>query len=254
MNLEKIVAVTPIYQANPSELEVLSITHSLRNLALIEHYYIAPTGLDISRYRNISEHSRFLYFPPIYFESHRNYNQLCYEVEFYRTFAERFEYLLILQTDAIVVGTSKDLYYWTTQPYDFIGAPESVQHRYNLEGLQSYHKLKGVFHPVVIQGLNGGLSLRRLAGVISALECNTELANFFRSYAGGVGEDIFFCVMSRASKVKFLTPNEIIASDFALTANISSWLGFRDNALPFGFHAWYRNQSDKDCVFEILGR
>ena len=51
----------------------------------------------------------------------------------------------------------------------------------------------------------------------------------------------------------FRVPNELTASDFALTANFKGWNALNAGELPFGFHAWYRQPEDERFVGELVG-
>jgi hypothetical protein len=105
--------------------------------------------------------------------------------------------------------------------------------------------------PIVLSGGNGGLSLRRISAVQSVLSEYKELAAFFRGYGVGIGEDIFFSVVGRVAE-HFQVANEITASRFAITDKFEEWIQFNKGQLPFGFHAWYRQEADKQYVLSLL--
>jgi hypothetical protein len=208
---------------------------------------VHPEGLDIGYYNERFPASVCQALPAVYFESHANYNQLCYEPWFYGLF-QHFSHLLILQPDAIVV--QPDLAQWCNSRFDYIGAPESHTYTYDIRGIPPFDQLPSLA-PIVLSGCNGGLSLRRLSAIQNVLFEYKELATFFRSYGVGIGEDIFFSVVGRVAE-HFQVANEVTASRFAITDKFNEWMQFNKGQLPFGFHAWYRQEADKQYVLEML--
>lgn len=240
----------PIYKAQLDELEFLSIDHSLAMLSGYDSVFFHPRGLDVSYYQSRFSCAGYLPIPPEFFGSHKAYNQLCYEVNFYRKF-EDYTHLLILQPDAVVLRPEL-LDEWCRGEWDYVGGPETHQYKYDIKGLPPFSQLNA-WHPVLLQGLNGGLSLRRISSMVAALEEYPELTQLFRSHAGGIGEDIFFSLMGRVSKT-MRVPNEMVASRFALTGDFDAWIKLNGGELPFGFHAWYRSMEDRDYILSILGK
>jgi uncharacterized protein DUF5672 len=248
--LDNVQVVIPIYKEKFDELEFFSICHSLNKLGKINVAFIHPEGLKLDFYGNSFAGANFLAFPRFFFESVRAYNQLCYEVGFYKQFRS-FTHILILQPDAIILKPD-ELEYWLMSDFDYLGGPELNCYHYELRSIDPFGKLTSSLHPITLQGLNGGLSLRRVDKIIQALEEYPDLTKYFRSYSGGIGEDIFFSLMSRVTRKSFLIPNEIIASKFALTGNFREWIGFNSDEIPFGVHAWYRKEGDKEFILKLI--
>ena len=236
------VIVVPVYKPALDELEHFSIEYSLARLAGHPVVFIHPEGLDTGYYAERFG-GQYLPLPREFFASHRNYNQLCYETGFYAQFAQ-FSHMLLLQPDALVVSTG--LASWLEAPYDYLGGPEATEYQYDLRTIAPFNRL-GFMEPVRLYGCNGGLSLRRPAAIIDALNEYPELTQVFRSHGVGIGEDIFFSLLGRVSRA-FRVPNEVAASRFAITDNFAQWQAFNDGKLPFGFHAWYRREEDKQLV------
>lgn len=249
--MQKLILVTPIYKETLDQEEFTSVQVSLCKLPNYKHIFICPDSLKIEYYQEKFKNSEYIYFPKDYFFSQWTYNQLCYEVEFYKIFAA-YEFMLIMQTDAIILQPEK-LKYWLESNYDYVGAPESHVYSYDLTGIPPFNKFKKSMNPIRLRGLNGGLSLRRINKFIEIIEENNDITTYFRSHSGGIGEDIFFSLMSRISMKDFKVPNEIMAADFSLTVDFSEWLDFKNNEMPFGLHAWFRKKQDKDLVMNILG-
>jgi len=249
--LKKLIVVTPIYKSFLDPIEFFSISSSLLKMVNYEHTFIAPKSLDITYYKENFQTSGFIFFPDEFFQSHKSYNQLCYEPAFYEIF-QAYEFMLIFQTDAIIVKPEK-IDFWVNENFDYVGAPETILYNYNINQISPFHKLNTALKTISLQGLNGGLSLRRIKKIIEVINEYPELTSFSRKYAGGIGEDIFFCLLSRVSKLGFRLPNEILASNFALTGNFQEWLEFNSWNIPFGFHAWYKNEADKNYILRVIG-
>jgi hypothetical protein len=254
MNVD-VAVLTPAYKSELSGFENISISGSLNRMLesdlSFKHYFICPDSLATGWYEKFFPQSNHVHFPRHFFESRACYNQLCYFPGLYENFLD-YEFMLILQTDAIVLAASR-LKEWIVDIYDFVGAPETAKHNYEISSITPFQPLKGVLHALTFQGLNGGLSLRRTRKCFQVLQEYPELRDLFKHYGGGIGEDIFFGALSKITKKNFILPNEIKASSFALTDNFQLWLEFNKSALPFGFHAWERSNFAKKIVFENLG-
>lgn len=242
--MNNVAIITPIYKNSLFEIEEFSILHSIRILNLYTHIFIHPRNLDLDYYINKFPNSLFLSFDDKYFKSHQSYNQLCYEALFYETFHMNFNFILILQTDAIVISNKLD--HWMNSGYDFIGAPESTLYRYDISSIKKYGDINFLM-PVQFYGCNGGLSLRRISSMINALNNHSELSSFFRNYHIGIGEDVFFSLISKISD-DLKIPNEFISAKFAYTNNFISWNSFNNPSIPMGFHAWYKTIEDFNFV------
>jgi hypothetical protein len=232
--------ITPIYKPKFDEIEQKSISFSISLMPNYDHIFFGPVNLDLSYYKTNYPDSQFATFSDNYFKSHSAYNQLCYETKFYASF-ERYNHILILQPDSIILNPSEILN-WSRSCYDYVGAPEGNLYTYNINGIPPFNSQTNLIKTVSLQGLNGGFSLRRVSKVISALEEYPELVRTFRTYANGIGEDIFFSLMSRITQKGFYTPNEVQASKFALTNNFSSWIEFNKGQLPAGLHRWSEDE------------
>jgi hypothetical protein len=239
--------VIPIYKTSFDEMEYFSINHSLGVLSNYPAVFVHPEGLDLAYYREYFPDGTYLSLPSVYFESHRNYNQLCYQVEFYNLFSH-VSHILILQPDALVARP--DLDRWCASRYDFLGGPECNVYSYDIRGISPFSKLD-YLEPIRLSGCNGGLSLRRINAIVAVLEEYKELTLFFRNYGVGIGEDIFFSLMGRVSD-SFQVANEFAASKFAITEKFPQWIEFNNGNIPFGFHGWYKSESDKTYILKLL--
>ena len=230
-----VITIIPIYKPCIDALEMLSLDISVAALVDREICFIYPQGLDLTFYTSRYPQVNSIVFDAEYFYSVQGYNRLLLSYYFYSKFIN-YQFLLVLQTDAIILRDECD--YWCAQPFDYIGAPwpdgyELFVNAGRFEG--EYGKAVKVFVG------NGGLSLRRIDKCLALLdEFKDILAVFERT---GSSEDLFFSVMGALSN-DFIIPNEIIASRFSMELKPSLYLTINGGHLPMGGHAWWKYEPD----------
>lgn len=235
MVTRKIVVLVPIYKKDLDPLEKYSLDYSLSTLVGRKVIFIGPKSLDRSYYSEHYATIPFHSFAAPCFESVEEYNRLLLSPSFYSRFSG-YKFILILQTDAIVLRDELD--YWCDQPFDYIGSPwpdgyELFLNAGLFEG--SYGKR------VKVTVGNGGLSLRRVKKCLNLLkEFEISLDVFIRT---GSSEDLFFSVMGALSG-DFVVPNEITASRFALELRPSYYFHVNGGQVPMGGHAWWKNEPE----------
>lgn len=236
MPASKGVAITvPIYQSELSELEAFSVAHSINALPGRDIFFVAPEGLNVRHYQSMYPMIPIEYFDAFYFDSIQNYNRLLMGKEFYHRFDE-YEFLLILQTDAVIFYDS--LSHWVKQPFDYIGAPwpEGVEIFVNLDQFEGAYgrRIKALVG-------NGGLSLRRIKKCLTLLDEFPNAINVFTQ--SGSSEDLFFSIMGNLSR-DFILPNEITASNFSMELRPSYYYQVNGKQLPMGAHAWWKYEPE----------
>lgn len=224
-----VVVLVPIYKPCLDSDEQFALDYSLGVLTGREVRFIAPTNLDDSYYRERYPKVGIDRFSSPCFESIQEYNRLLLSVDFYTKYSS-FEFMLILQTDAIVFRD--ELEYWCSTPYDYVGAPWPNVFELNLQT----GRFEGGFSKHVRTHVgNGGLSLRRNGKCIQLLnEFPVEQELFLRA---GSSEDLFFSVLGAVS-CNFVMPNEVTASLFAMEGRPSFYFRINGGRLPMGAHAW----------------
>lgn len=233
--MKDVVTLVPIYKAELNLLEMYSLNYSLDALKGRTVIFIGPKNLDRSYYLEHYSAIPFEAFDAPCFESVEEYNRLLLSPSFYERYSD-YEFILILQTDAIILRDELD--YWCAQPFDYIGAPWP-------EGYELFVNL-GLFegqygkHVKVAVG-NGGLSLRRNRKCISLLKEFEIAISVFAST--GSSEDLFFSVMASLSG-DFIVPNEITASRFSLELSPSYYFHVNGGRMPMGGHAWWRHEPE----------
>lgn len=228
-----VVVLVPIYRATLDPNEQFSIDHSLAVLKGRDVRFIAPEKLDDRYYRERYAGVPIERFASPCFESIPEYSRMLLSVDFYSRYSD-FEFMLILQTDAIVLSDGLD--HWCAQPFDYVGAPWPNTYELSVQT----GRFEGGFSKLVRAHVgNGGFSLRRSKKCIGLLrEFPIELNLFTRS---GSSEDLYFSVMGSLS-CDFILPNEVTASLFAMEGRPSYYFKINGGCLPMGAHAWQINE------------
>lgn len=235
MKTGNVLVLIPIYKDKLDDIERYSVEYSLSALANREIRFIGPQSLDIAYYASHYKNIPFESFPAPCFESIEEYNRLLLSKYFYDRYDD-YEFILILQTDAIVLRDELD--FWCTQPFDYVGAPWP----FGYELFVNLGLFEGSFgrHVRVTVG-NGGLSLRRVDKCKNILsEFATAIDVFCKT---GSSEDLFFSVMGSLSH-DFVVPNEITASRFAMELRPSYYYHVNGGHVPMGGHAWYKTDPE----------
>ncbi|MFA6014055.1 MAG: DUF5672 family protein [Gallionellaceae bacterium] len=231
----KVAILIPIYKVNLDLFEQYSLDHSISVLLGRELFFVGPQDLALNYYSERYPNLPFIPYESVFFSSIKGYNLLLLSQGFYAQF-NQFEFMLILQTDAIVLRD--ELTHWCDQPFDYVGAPwpDSVELFVNI-GRFDGDKGRRVRAMVG----NGGFSLRRIQKCISLLQEFPEAVDYFNR--SGSSEDLFFSFMAPLS-ADFVLPNEITASHFSMELKPSFYYAINGNRLPMGGHAWWKYEPE----------
>ena len=113
--------VIPCHTPDLKPIQKYSLDYSMAILGSRDYFFVLPESLDESYYVTNFKQVAIVRFPDRFFTSSQAYSELCLDDMFYERFASTHEFMLILQTDAIVLRD--ELNYWCSQPWDYIGAP-----------------------------------------------------------------------------------------------------------------------------------
>ena len=235
MSAQQVVAAIPIYQPTLPAMDQYSLDQSVRVLAGRDLVFIAPEGLDISYYQSRYPGLRYEFFQPEYFSSIQGYNRLLLGHPLHDRFSA-YEFLLILQTDAIMFRD--DLDHWCSLPFDYVGAPWPIMYELFVN-LDNFVGDNGKHMKVAVG--NGGLSLRRIRKCVALFDEFPDAINVFRHTASS--EDLFYSVMGALSR-DFVLPNELTASLFAFEMRPSYYYSVNGKRLPSGAHAWWKHEPE----------
>ena len=224
--------IIPVYKADMTANELLSLRRVIH--VLISHPLIlcAPTGLDISAYIAEYQGFRVEYFDKEYFESIAGYNRLMLSPIFYGRFQAN-EYILIYKLDSDVFRDELDL--WCNKGYDYIGAPWVVSPPKNPEAKKPRFDMAKMMLGKVG---NGGFSLRKVKTHLRASKKLGFLIRFFPK-----NEDFFWCCIApRFIKYKRPTLTEALGFSFELAPSMA--FEQNKNKIPFGCHAWEKYEPE----------
>jgi hypothetical protein len=229
--LDRSTIVIPLYRPQLPKDEECALRRSLPLLEGRPVYFIAPRNLDLSWYQERWPRVGIRRFDDAFFASIRGYNLLLLSPDFYRSF-DRHEFMLVLQTDAILL--SDELDHWAGQPYDYVGAPwpQPIEVDVELDRFAGGHRQR-----VRAKVGNGGFSLRRIRKCLALMEEFPQALELFRR--SGSSEDLFFAVMGSLS-VNFVLPGEMAAAQFSLELAPERYFAVQ-RRLPMGAHAWRKH-------------
>lgn len=232
---QRVGIAIPIYQPGLPEMDQFSLDYSVAVLKERAMRFIAPEGMDVSFYRERYPQIGFEFFEPDFFASIQGYNRLLLGKPLHERF-EGHEFLLILQTDAIILRDELD--YWADQPFDYVGAPWPQQYELFVN-LDRFVGDNGKHMKVAVG--NGGLSLRRISKCVALFDEFPDAIAVFRHTASS--EDLFYSVMGNLSN-DFVMPNEVTASRFSMELKPSFYYHVNGNRLPMGAHAWWKYEPE----------
>ena len=226
---KRCVVLIPIYKENLDADEFFSVKASLRHLDDFDVLFIGPELLNIEYYSKKFPSVPFHFFNKDFFASINGYNKLLTSDYFYQSFID-YEYMLVLQTDAILL--KNELSQWIDKGYDYIGAPWPKG--YSLPIKTNAIPLENGILCTSFVG-NGGLSLRNIRSCIQLLHEFSDLALTWQST--GHAEDLFFAFLSTLSDF-FKMPNIKVAARFSHDIDPQYLSKLIGNEIPFGVHAW----------------
>jgi glycosyltransferase involved in cell wall biosynthesis len=227
------IILIPIYREKPDLLERFSLDYSIKAIKKYPICFIGPKCLDPKYYLDRYENSMFLAFENIYFSNIKNYNRLLMSRNFYQQF-NNYDFLMILQTDAIILRDEID--FWCNQPFDYVGAPWPDHYELQIYINAGRFSNEYAKHLKLKVG-NGGLSIRRISKCIALLDEFSEVSDIFSQ--NGYNEDLFFSAMAMLSN-NFVMPNEITASRFSVELEPFYYYRVNGKNIPMGGHAWWK--------------
>lgn len=259
------VVIIPIYKSLPNETEDISFRNNIHVLSKHKISILTHTQLDISYYTRILDREginfQIDYFDKNYFDSLASYNRLLLSEDFYKQYVG-FDYMLITQLDVYVFRDELEM--WCSRGYDYIGAPWFDRFRSS----HDHAKLKKVG--------NGGFSLRKVRAYIYALEYakshnkTISIFNFWNQYEffechkfsfenvwkrvrgidnnlqyylkSSIQEDVIWSQIVPEAIKSFKVAPLKEAIKFSFECDPAYLYELNNKQLPFGCHAWHKNQ------------
>ena len=259
------IVIIPVYKPRLSQYEDTSFRRALTVLNEHPIKLVTHKSLDLETYSRISkEYNKEIgveYFNKSYFKSLKGYNKLLMNKEFYTRFKDH-DYMLIYQLDAYVFRD--ELLYWCNKGYDYIGPPWFQDFLSKEDGKELW------------EVGNGGFSLRNIGRFIEIIEKNDIRHNlrfyyrYFSSFRLGwikrimvstinayitqykINEDYYFVYIGERLNPKLKTPDIETSIRFAFEKSPSYLYEINNQELPFGAHAFEKNQMEEFWSKHIL--
>ena len=224
---KKLCIVIPIYSGKLSHDDIICINLVIKNKGENDLIILAPYGLIIEN-MPIEEY-KYEYFEKQYFRNADSYSRLLMNERFYKRFQNRYEYIFIIQLDALLLKPINDEFYNYFR-YDYIGAPWEppvIGYRCYFKGMSL---IKKILKPRPLSVGNGGASLRNISACIDLIKKNLLAAAIWNT-----GEDVFFSYYGQISNTFKIAPKEI-AYSFAMEQHVEEYM--EKGIIPFAVHAY----------------
>lgn len=237
---KKVCVVIPIYKEKPDRYDRLSLNLIQKNLPCYDRFFITYYGMDMDQYKRYKG-IKTVYFPKRYFQSISTYSRLLLKEKFYRRFIE-YRYMLIVQTDALVLGNAQMLESFTRRGFDYWGArwedpveicSFEIQKDFKRKLLRTLPNCGNYLfkNPKMCCVGNGGLSLRNIRKTIALLQEKKLYAWLWLD-----NEDKFFAYHGQTNRAGYrIAPIELV-DKFSIESMVRSI----DEIRPFGVHGWDR--------------
>lgn len=225
-----LVIVTPVHRDHLSQNEIINLQISLGLNKDFPHYFIVPEGKDFHFLEKEFSKSKLVRLPAVHFESIQTYNKLMLSPELYQLFIE-YEYLLILQLDAILV---QELTIGIFDQYDYIGAPwaRKLYVRSLMGKLHPNNRRLFLFPFRIVQVGNGGLSARNISTMLSLTLYLRSSQRYANQISGTYNEDLVISYWAKRRRLSIPSPS--IAANFFCEQGSETFVEI-PNIL--GFHA-----------------
>lgn len=257
--MKQVCIVIPVHKEIPDDHEIISLQRCRYILSAHDMFLLAPEGLDLTAYLQISRNFVVKYIAPKCLSSIKAYNKMKIDYDFYAMFKD-YKYLLTYETDAYVFRD--ELSFWCTNDADYVGAP----------WFTGYHQQEE--HAMITGVGNSGFSLRNIQKCLSILSRLKDLnlrsiwnnvpfskellrlltfstskfpvlqAKLYvmRAYLSNeyVHEDIFWCKFVPILFPEFKIASSKEALKFSFDASPSRCFELNGGSLPFGCHAWHK--------------
>lgn len=227
---QRLCIIVPIYRPFPKREELISLNRLKQLTSSEDIYFVAPDKLDLSAYE--SYHWKEERFEQKYFKNVDGYTKLLLKQEFYQRFIN-YDYMLICQTDALLLQPARKIYEFMKLPYDYFGAPwpgGTISYQYSFRGLSL---VKRFMKQRVCYVGNGGFSLRNIERTIALLKEKKKYTRIWNS-----GEDQFFAYHGQYNQTGFRIAPPEVAEKFALERDAREKI--ENGLFPIGVHAWMK--------------
>lgn len=237
---KKVCVIIPIYKSKLDPYEKLSINLTEKKLSCFDIYFITYRELNLKNYKEY-RNIKVMYFPKKFFKNTISYSRLLLKEGFYKKFIA-YSYMLIVQTDALILGDAKQLDNFINKRFDYWGArwakPVEIHSFEVNKGMKKIIMerypdfiVNRVFkNPKYCTVGNGGLSLRNIKKTINLIRDKKAYAAVWLG-----NEDKFFAYYGLDNNVNYRLAPASEVDKFSLESFIKQSL---NDVKPFGVHAW----------------
>lgn len=272
MSFSKIVVI-PVYKEIPNDIESYSLINNIKVLENHKISILTYKELDISYYIKLLNSEKLDYqidlFDKSFFSDVESYSKLLLSRMFYKNFIN-YDFMLITQLDVYVFRDELDN--WCNKEFDYIGAPWFEFFRdsrtkqlkavgnggFSLRKTQSYinaidyvnkHSKKKIslfntWNQFMLFGKSKKLTFIQLIKKIGRklLGLENNLNYYFNS---NIYEDIIWSLIIPEAIKTFKVAPIKDAYEFSFESDPSYLFELNNKKLPFGCHAWHKNQYEE---------
>lgn len=252
MNKELVTIVIPIHLEEPSELEKISLSQTLKVLRKYPITFQAPYGLNTTWYENYCVGKATINIERFNWKGFEAYGVLQANPLFYKRFL-KYSYILICHLDAFVFRD--ELEEWCQLGYDYTG---SVIYDPNFKFKDTFiRKLTGFTSPEYFG--NGGFGLKNVRTFYDLTSKYKFYIDFYHKIRKlrkqNFFDDLFFTQHFPKLSSKFSIAPKTVAQRFgAVYYNYQEkelpFNNQENDSLPFGVHGWIQYHQDywKPCI------
>ena len=267
MHSKQAAVVIPIYKAQYSAYELISIAQCFKVLKNYPVIFVKPNSLSVLPTVPPGAKFEIISFDDSFFADINGYNKLMLSEGFYGSFSD-YEFILIHQMDAFVF--TDQLSYWCNQGYDYIGAPWISENVYTNFVRRIKERIKNYLYvrynakykdgmPKIGKQLenrvgNGGFSLRRAGLFANYCKKFKPLADkYIAMQHPSYNEDVFWSLELNRKRKNVKVPGFNKSLHFAFELYPDRAIEKTKGQLPFGCHAWDKEREFWQPIFKKEG-
>lgn len=245
--MKRLCVIIPVYKTLLSEQEEYAVERYLSELEKYDIYFMGPKNLDRRYYNRRFPTIKYKEFNSRFFRGTKSYNRLMLSSWFYESFCG-YKYMLIAQTDALLIGDVSYLEEVMDKGYDYVGAPW-FDPLYSVPlSIKDRIKKLIIAHPEHCIVGNGGFSLRNIQAAVCILREHALFLKLFWHF----NEDYFFSYRGNIEKYKFKIAPLDVAQKFALEQHMNEFINRGE--IPMAVHGWEKYYKDYNSLLENLNK
>ena len=251
------IIIIPLYKYDLYDYEIMSLNRILDlYYSKYDIMFLVPDNFDIWKllnkyYYNLTDNFVYTYYKwhESYFVNSSTYNIICLNKNFYETFINKYNYMLIYQLDAYIFKDELD--YWINKEYDYIGSFENVilynnllkkdNYLYSINDFNKKYNFTIPDDKKYIFNMNGGCSLRNINFCYNIVN-NIDFYYYILYDSGIIAEDSFYSLFCKDVSIYESCKFGYSHFNLELSQIINNY------ELPFCAHAIHKNTK----LFEMV--